>query len=160
MRGDEILKHEIYKNDGEHPLEKSIREVCEAFDVTPRTLRHYEAVGLIEPRRDGQKRLYRPREIGRLKLILRGKRFGFRLEEIRELLDLYDADPTQLSQLTRALDLAREKLDILKRQRIDLDAAIDELQDQMKLVARLIETRSASAAGGRGDAQNSDDDAA
>ena len=68
---------------------KTIRQMCEEFDVTPRTLRFYEAKELISPLREGQKRLYGKRSQARLKLILQGKRFGFSLEEIRQLLDLY-----------------------------------------------------------------------
>mgnify|MGYP003631215596 CR=1 FL=1 len=67
----------------------TIRQMCDAFDVTPRTLRFYEAKELIFPIREGQKRLFTKRDRARLKLILRGKRFGFSLEEIRQLLDLY-----------------------------------------------------------------------
>jgi DNA-binding transcriptional MerR regulator len=77
----------------------TIREMCEAFDVTPRTLRFYEAKELIFPFRDGQKRLYSKRDRARLKLILRGKRFGFSLEEIRQLLDLYHMGDSQQTQL-------------------------------------------------------------
>ena len=67
----------------------SIRELCDAYDVTPRTLRFYEAKELLFPIREGQKRLFTKRDRARLKLILRGKRFGFSLEQIRQLLDLY-----------------------------------------------------------------------
>ncbi|NCX83726.1 MAG: MerR family transcriptional regulator, partial [Rhodobacteraceae bacterium] len=69
--------------------QKTIREMCDLFDVTPRTLRFYEAKELIAPIRDGQKRLYTKRDRARLKLILRGKKFGFSLEEIRQLLEMY-----------------------------------------------------------------------
>ena len=80
----------------------TIREMCTAFDVTPRTLRFYEAKELLFPERQGQKRLFTKRDRARLKLILRGKRFGFSLEEIRQLLDLYhmgDQQQTQLAHL-------------------------------------------------------------
>ncbi len=73
----------------------TIREMCDAFDVTPRTLRFYEAKELLFPIREGQKRLFTRRDRARLKLILRGKRFGFSLEEIRQLLDLYDTGDGQ-----------------------------------------------------------------
>ncbi len=119
----------------------TIRDLCAEFDVTPRTLRHYEAIGLLSPQRDGQKRLYSMRDRARLKLILRGKRFGFRLEELRELLDLYDVDPTQLTQLTRTVEIARGKLDMLTAQRRELDAAIADLKDQLALVDDMIEAR-------------------
>ena len=80
---------------------KTIGEMCGEFDVTPRTLRFYEAKELISPKRDGQKRLYDKRSKARLKLILQGKRFGFSLEEIRQLLDLYYLDDQQHTQMTR-----------------------------------------------------------
>ena len=75
----------------------TIRQMCDTFDVTPRTLRFYEAKELIFPVRGGQKRLYSKRDRARLKLILRGKRFGFSLEEIRQLLDLYNMSDAKLA---------------------------------------------------------------
>ena len=109
----------------------TIREMCEAFGVTPRTLRFYEAKELLAPRREGHKRLFTRRDRARLKLILRGKRFGFRLEEIRQLLDLYDMGDAQQTQLTRTIDIARDRLRELERQRDELDGAIAELREQM-----------------------------
>lgn len=76
----------------------TIREMCDLFDVTPRTLRFYEAKELIAPIRDGQKRLYTKRDRARLKLILRGKKFGFSLEEIRQLLEMYYMQDQQQTQ--------------------------------------------------------------
>ena len=76
----------------------TIREMCDLFDVTPRTLRFYEAKELLAPVREGQKRLFTRKDRGRLKLILRGKRFGFSLEEIRQLLELYELDDQQETQ--------------------------------------------------------------
>jgi len=116
----------------------TIRQMCDAFDVTPRTLRFYESKELLFPQRDGQKRLFTKRDRARLKLILRGKRFGFRLEEIRQLLDLYDKGDQQLTQLTRAYEIAQERLVDLERQRDELTIAITELQDQMKWGERMI----------------------
>ena len=84
----------------------TIRQMCEAFDVTPRTLRFYEAKELLSPRRVGQKRLFTRRDRARLKLIQRGKRFGFSLEDLRQLLDLYDKGDQQHSQIARAYDVA------------------------------------------------------
>lgn len=81
----------------------NIRDMCEAFDVTPRTLRFYEAKELLFPVREGQRRLFTKRDRARLKLILRGKRFGFSLEEIRQLLDLYHMGDSQLTQLSKTL---------------------------------------------------------
>lgn len=116
----------------------TIREMCDAFGVTPRALRFYEEKELLFPRRDGQKRLFTHRDRARLKLILRGKRFGFRLEEIRELLDLYDKDDQQLTQLTRTHDLARRRLTDMERQRDELNDAIADLRAQMKWGEKMI----------------------
>lgn len=118
----------------------TIREMCDAFDVTPRTLRFYEAKELLSPIRDGQKRLFTKRDRARLKLILRGKRFGFSLEEIRQLLDLYDKGDQQLTQLSRTYLLAQERLDDLERQRDELSHAIDDLRGQMKWGEKMIAT--------------------
>jgi len=111
---------------------KTIREMCEEYEVTPRTLRFYEAKELIFPIRDGQKRLFTKRDSGRLKLILRGKRFGFSLEEIRQLLDLYDMGDQQLTQLQRTYEVALERLFDMERQRAELDVAIEDLKKQLE----------------------------
>ena len=118
----------------------TIREMCDAFDVTPRTLRFYEAKELLFPRREGQKRLFTKRDRARLTLILRGKRFGFSLEEIRQLLDLYYVGDQQATQLTRTLDVARERLTDMEAQRTALDAAIDDLKNQMAMVEEMLTT--------------------
>lgn len=106
----------------------SIRQMCDNFDVTPRTLRFYESKGLISPMREGQRRLYSRRDHARLTLILRGKRFGFSLEEIRELLDMYAMDDGGTQQLERTLDLARQRLAAMKAQQAELAEAIAELR--------------------------------
>jgi len=116
----------------------TIREMCEAFDVTPRTLRFYESKELLFPIRDGQRRLFTRRDRGRLKLILRGKRFGFALEEIRQLLDLYDRGDQQEEQLKRTYEIARERLAQMVRQRDELNEAITELQSQLEWGAEVI----------------------
>ena len=115
----------------------TIREMCDAFDVTPRALRFYEAKELLFPMRQGQKRLYSRRDRARLKLILRGKRFGFSLEDIRQLLDLYDVDDTHETQLAETLDAARKRLADMEQQRDELDQAIVELDE---MVAQNAET--------------------
>lgn len=126
----------------------TIREMCEAFDVTPRTLRFYEAKELLFPIREGQKRLFTVSDRARLKLILRGKRFGFSLEEIRQLLDLYQIGDHQHTQLARTYELAQKRLDDLIRQRDDLEAAIADLREQMKwgekMIASINQTRKAA----------------
>ncbi len=110
----------------------TIREMCEAFSVTPRTLRFYEAKELLFPIRQGQKRLFTRRDRARLKLILRGKRFGFSLEEIRQLLDLYDMGDQQQTQLARTYEIARARLADMESQRDELSEAIDDLKNQLK----------------------------
>ncbi|WP_420569578.1 MerR family transcriptional regulator [Thalassovita sp.] len=109
----------------------TIREMCDAFGVTARTLRFYEAKELLFPIREGQKRLFTHRDRGRLKLILRGKRFGFSLEEIRQLLDLYNMGDAQLTQLERTLEVAQDRLRDMEKQRDELNVAIEELKEQM-----------------------------
>ena len=116
----------------------TIRQMCDAFDVTPRTLRFYESKELLFPIREGQKRLFTRSDRARLKLILRGKRFGFSLEEIRQLLELYDRGDQQHEQLTKTYEVAQQRLADLERQRSDLDDAIAELRDQMKWGEKMI----------------------
>ncbi len=116
----------------------TIRQMCDAFEVTPRTLRFYEQKELLSPIRDGQKRLFTRRDRARLKLILRGKRFGFSLEEIRQLLDLYYVGDQQATQLSRTIDIAQDRLSDMERQRAELDLAIDDLRNQMKLVEDML----------------------
>ncbi|SEL45424.1 MerR family DNA-binding transcriptional regulator [Roseivivax marinus] len=110
----------------------TIREMCDAFDVTPRTLRFYEAKELIFPQREGQKRLFSRRDRARLKLILRGKRFGFSLEEIRQLLDLYHMGDAQATQLAKTYEIAQKRLEEMVARRKELDDAIAELEEQMQ----------------------------
>lgn len=125
----------------------TIRQMCDAFDVTPRTLRFYEAKELLFPIRQGTKRLFTRRDRARLKLILRGKRFGFSLEEIRQLLDLYDIGDQQVTQLSRTHELACQRLADMEQQRKDLDEAISELKAQLAWgEARLASLTSAKAA--------------
>ncbi|RKF16587.1 MerR family DNA-binding transcriptional regulator [Roseovarius spongiae] len=119
----------------------TIREMCDAFDVTPRTLRFYESKELLAPIREGQKRLFTRRDRARLKLILRGKRFGFSLEEIRQLLDLYDAGDQQHTQMVRTYELAAERLRDMEAQRAELDEAIGDLRGQMEWLERVLGSR-------------------
>lgn len=112
----------------------TIREMCDAFGVTPRALRFYEAKELLAPIRRGTKRLYTRRDRARLTLILRGKRFGFSLEEIRQLLDLYRPGEGQKEQLSRTLEVAERHLGEMEQRRAALDGSIAELRAQMDLV--------------------------
>ena len=121
----------------------TIRQMCDAYEVTPRTLRFYEARELIFPQRRGQHRLYDRRDRARLTLILRGKRFGFSLEDIRQLLDMYDRSGSNVAQLQRTYALAEERLSAMERQRAELDEAISELRAEMAKGAAEIEKFSA-----------------
>ena len=110
----------------------TIREMSDAFQITPRTLRFYEAKELLFPMREGQKRLFTKRDRARLKLILRGKRFGFSLEEIRQLLEMYDVSDPEQSQLKETYAIAQKHLQELKNKRDELDEVIADFEDQIK----------------------------
>jgi DNA-binding transcriptional MerR regulator len=101
-------------------------------------LRFYESKELLFPIREGQKRLFTRRDRARLKLILRGKRFGFSLEEIRQLLDLYYRGDQQATQLAATLEIARDRLADMERQRDELNAAIGDMKSQMKMVEDML----------------------
>ena len=109
----------------------TIREMCETYNVTPRTLRFYEAKELLSPIREGTRRLFTRRDRARLKLILRGKRFGFSLEDIRQTLDLYDRDGSDAAQRQRIHELALERLASMRDQRDELDQAIADLEAEL-----------------------------
>ena len=110
----------------------TIREMCDKYDVTPRALRFYEAKELLFPIREGTKRLFTKSDRARLTLILRGKRFGFSLEEIRQLLDLWEGGKGRYVQLAKTCEVAETHLAEMKARRAELDAAIGELEDQIK----------------------------
>ena len=116
----------------------NIREMCDQFNVTPRTLRFYESKELLFPTRRGHKRLFTKRCRGRLKLILRGKRFGFSLEDIRQLLEMYDMGDKQQTQLLRTYELAKNKLTDLEDQRDKMEETITELRQQIQWGKELI----------------------
>ena len=124
----------------------TIGEMCAEFDVTPRTLRFYEYKELLEPIRQGQKRLFTNKCRGRLKLILRGKRFGFSLDEIKDLLDLYAVGDGQVTQLSATLDAAQKHYTDLIAQRDELNAAISDMEEQMSLVNQMLAAKSAAKA--------------
>ncbi|QEU09651.1 MerR family transcriptional regulator [Paracoccus yeei] len=105
----------------------SFKEMCARFDVTPRTLRYYEYIELLSPRKEGRSRFYGPREIARMKLILRGRRFGFSLEDIRQWLLIYGKKGTR-EQYRVWIDLATRQLEVLAQQRDEIDQAIADLR--------------------------------
>jgi DNA-binding transcriptional MerR regulator len=120
----------------------TIRQLCVEFTVTARALRFYEDKGLLSPKRDGMNRVYGYRDRARLTLILRGKRVGLSLSEIREILDLYKAEDGGATQNARSLRKFRERIVAFEAQREDIDHAIDELRTACdRLEAILARTR-------------------
>lgn len=114
----------------------SFKEMCAEFDVTPRTLRYYEYIELLTPERDGRARFYHPREVARMKLIMRGRKFGFSLEDIRQWLELYDEDPENRVQMEAWIKLADAQLDELNSRKTQIEESIDELQALRDQVAK------------------------
>ena len=104
----------------------NFKEMCARFDVTARTLRCYECIELVSPMKESRARFYGPREVARMTLILRGRRFGFSLEDMRQWLLIYDEEGTE-AQMRKWVDMASIKVEELKEQREQLDAIIDEL---------------------------------
>ncbi|GFE65455.1 MerR family transcriptional regulator [Litoreibacter roseus] len=114
----------------------TFKEMCGEFDVTPRTLRYYEYIELLSPEREGRSRFYTPREVARMKLIMRGRKFGFSLEDIRQWLDLYDKDPENRVQMETWVKHADLQLDELNSRKTQIEEAIDELQGLRDQVAK------------------------
>jgi len=107
--------------------EFSIGELSREFRVTTRTIRFYEDQGLLAPRRQGQNRIYAPRDRVRLMLILRGKRLGFSIRDIKDIVEMYDAPEGEVGQLRYFIDRMRERREDLQRQRTDIDQVLGEL---------------------------------
>ncbi|MBT2129979.1 MerR family transcriptional regulator [Aliiroseovarius lamellibrachiae] len=105
----------------------NFKEMCAKFDVTPRTLRYYEYIELLSPEKEGRSRYYTPREVARMTLILRGRRFGFSLEELRQWLLIYDEKGTD-AQNQAWVELADRQLSSLRTQYAELSETIDDLQ--------------------------------
>ena len=115
----------------------SFKEMCARFEVTPRTLRYYEYIELLQPEKEGRARFYGPREIARTKLILRGRRWGFSLEEIRQWLSIYDRQGNA-AQMAEWVRLADRQLTALKAEQEQLALTIAELQDTRNQIADVI----------------------
>ncbi|MCV2876416.1 MerR family DNA-binding transcriptional regulator [Rhodobacteraceae bacterium XHP0102] len=131
--------------DAPHPQTETltIGEMCEKFQVTARSLRFYESKELLAPLRVGQKRYYARSDQARLTLILQGKRFGFTLEQMRQLLDLYALGDNQVTQLQRSLEVGRERLHDMQEQYTELGQAITDLKEQIAVVEKMLTDRQA-----------------
>jgi DNA-binding transcriptional MerR regulator len=123
----------------------TIRDLADEFGCTHRTIRFYEDQGLLKPRREGQARIFSHRDRARLSLILRGRRLGFSIAEIAEMLNLYDADPGHVRQLKLALEKGRTRLAQLERQRADIETAIAELRELESIVVEKLRQQGATA---------------
>ena len=118
----------------------TFKEMCAKFDVTPRTLRYYEYIELLQPDREGRARYYNPREVARMKIILRGRRWGFALEGIRQFLMIYDEQGTDAQRQTW-IEMAQAQLEELKEQRTELEKAISELTDNLQHSIESVQTK-------------------
>lgn len=118
----------------QHKTHHSIGELCDEFDVTARALRFYEDEELISPERRGTQRLYTDRDRARLAWILRGKRVGLSLAEIKELLDLYDIGDGRRMQRLKTIEICQARVDKMKQQQVDIEATIKELESFIDLV--------------------------
>lgn len=116
----------------------TISQLAAEFEITPRAIRYYEDRGLLSPKRAGQNRVYSNRERGRLYLILRGKRVGFSLAEIQEMLDLYDLGDGQVGQMSRVLEKVKLRITTLEHQKRELGQIIDELRREGDKVEKFL----------------------
>jgi DNA-binding transcriptional MerR regulator len=116
----------------------SFKAMCARFDVTPRTLRYYEYIELLRPEKDGRNRFYGPRELARMTLILRGRRFGFSLEEIRQWLLIYETKGSR-AQYQTFVENAGRQLGELERQRDELDQTIQDLRNLRDETQRIVD---------------------
>ena len=117
----------------------SFKEMCSRFDVTPRTLRYYEYIELLFPEKEGRARFYTLREVARMKLILRGRKYGFSLEEIRQWLLIYDHQGTEV-QMRRFLEMADRRLGEMDEERRQIESNMEELRQLREETARTLPT--------------------
>lgn len=121
-----------------------IADLAKEFGVTTRTVRFYEDKGLISPTREGQRRIYSPRDRVRLRLIMRGKRLGLSLDEIADLMDLYDADPSEITQLKQFIDVIRARKSVLEEQKKDIDESLSEMNRLERQCTQLLSQKQTS----------------
>mgnify|MGYP001445850224 CR=1 FL=1 len=126
-----------------------IAALAAEFGVTTRTIRFYEDKSLITPERCGQRRIFHPRDKVRLQLIMRGKRLGFTLEEVRAMLDFYDTDPTEVAQLQLFLNKLNDRKIQLKAQRDDIDLVLSEIKEREALCEKILRRKEKSNVGHR-----------
>ena len=112
----------------------SFKDMCAHFNVTPRTLRYYEYIELLQPQRVGRARFYSPREVARMTLIMRGRRFAFSLEELRQWLQIYDKEGST-AQMQAWIPIAQEKLALLKKRQEDLKGTITDLSTMIDTIS-------------------------
>lgn len=119
----------------------TIGELAQEFDVTHRTLRFYEDKGLISPRREGQNRIYSRRDRSRIKLVILGRKVGFSLAEIKDMLEFYDLKDGHVSQLQLALSHFSQHIESLRQKKEDIEQAIGELEHTVKVVSGMLRDR-------------------
>ena len=122
----------------------SIADLAREFEVTTRTIRYYEDKGLLSPEREGQRRVYGARDYVRLRLIMRGKRLGFSLGEIREMIDLYDVDTSEVSQLNKFLEMIRSRQQALRQHQSDIIETLAELDNREEECEMLLKKKTVS----------------